>query len=141
MSSDMRDPMGIVSEFSYIFYDFNISFGLILIYYGKYINPGFFVITEKYLCIEGPMSICARFSLEMKTVFLYRCCSRYLQFLSSFGTSLLVYSICNLRNLLIPCYLEGCVTALVSQSVYTLYKNAQSVCGINCNSTPSKFGQ
>ena len=142
MSWDMWDPTGIVSEFSYIFYDFNISFGLILIYYGKYINPGFFVvITEKYLCIEGPMSVCARFSLEMKTLFLYRCCSRYLQFLSSFGTSLLVYSICNLRNLLIPCYLEGCVTALVSQSVYILYKNTQPVCGINCNSTPSKFGQ
>ena len=133
-------PQGLFLNSHIFFMVLILALGFILIYYGKYINPGFFVvIKEKYLCIGGPMSVCARFSLEMKTLFLYRCCSRYLQFLSSFGTSLLVYRICNLRNLLIPCYLEGCVTALVSQSVYILYKNTQPVCGINCNSTPSSL--
>ena len=53
-----RYPTGIVSEFSNILCDFDISSGLILIYYGKYINVGIFVvIKEKYLCIRGPMLV------------------------------------------------------------------------------------
>ena len=113
-------PTGIVSESSYIFYDFNISFGIILIYYGKYINSGLFVvIKENYLCIGGgPMWVCSRISLELKIVSLYRCCSRYLQFCLQFWNQPFGLLYLESKKSLMPCYLEGCATGLVSRYIY-----------------------
>ena len=124
----MRCPTGIVSEFSYIFYDFDISFGLILIYYGKYINTGFFeVIKEKYLCIRGPMLVRSRISLELKIVFLYRCCSRYLHFCLQFWNQPFGLLYFESEKSLMSCYLEGCATGLVSWYIHILYKITLSV--------------
>ena len=126
----------------YFFYDFNISFGLILIYYGKYINPGFFVvIKENYLCIGGPMSVCSRISLELKIVFLYRCCSRNLQFLSTvleLAFLITVFGIYEIFDALLfgRVYHRTCITIYI----YTLQRYTIRF-KLYCNSTPSKFGQ
>ena len=124
----MTCPKGIVSEFSYIFWHFNINFGLILIYYGKYINPGaFVVIKKKYPCIGRLMSVWSRIGLELKIVFLYRCCSRYLKFCLQFWNQPFDLLYLESKKSLMPCYLEGCATGLVWRSTYILNKITQSV--------------